>query len=160
AQQPPRLPHVGRARHAALADRHLGAGDPRAGEARARLGRGSDQPPEAGDPRGRLSTAPLPEALEGALPARALRVEMCDRRALRSSNGGPTFSLRSPQALGHVLRSPGQLGVGRAYVSGALDVDDVEAALALLDTWKPPAIELADRAKLAAAAVRAGALRS
>ncbi len=60
-----------------------------------------------------------------------------------------------------MLRSPGQLGVGRAYVSGALDVDDVEAALALLDTWKPAA----DRAratarKLAAAAVRAGALRS
>ena len=107
-----------------------------------------------------MSTAPLREALEGALPERPFRVALWDGTELPSTDGGPTFSLRTPQALGHVLRSPGQLGVGRAYVSGALDVDDVEAALALLDTWKPPAIELADRAKIAAAAVRAGALRS
>jgi cyclopropane-fatty-acyl-phospholipid synthase len=107
-----------------------------------------------------LSTAPLREALASALPARPFRVELWDGTALPSTDGGPTFSLRSPQALGHVLRSPGQLGVGRAYVSGALDVDDVEAALALLDTWKPPSIEVRDRARIAAAAVRAGALRS
>ena len=81
-------------------------------------------------------------------------------RPLDSTDGGPTFSLRSPQALGHVLRSPGQLGVGRAYVSGALDVDDVEAALALLDSWSPPPVDPRDRARIAAAAVRAGALRS
>jgi len=107
-----------------------------------------------------LSTAPLREALEGALPDRPFRIELWDGTVLPSANGGPTFSLRSPQALGHVLRSPGQLGVGRAYVSGALDVDDVEAALKLLDTWKPPAIETRDKARIAAAAVRAGALRS
>jgi cyclopropane-fatty-acyl-phospholipid synthase len=107
-----------------------------------------------------LSTAPLREALEGALPERPFRVELWDGTAVPSTDGGPTFSLRTPQALGHVLRSPGQLGVGRAYVSGALDVDDVEAALALLDGWKPPSIEVRDRAKIAAAAVRAGALRS
>jgi cyclopropane-fatty-acyl-phospholipid synthase len=107
-----------------------------------------------------LSTAPLREALEGALPERPFRVELWDGTAVPSTDGGPTFSLRTPQALGHVLRSPGQLGVGRAYVSGALDVDDVEAALALLDSWKPPSIEVRDRAKIAAAAVRAGALRS
>jgi len=83
-----------------------------------------------------LSTAPLREALEGALPERPFRVELWDGTAVPSTDGGPTFSLRSPQALGHVLRSPGQLGVGRAYVSGALDVDDVEGALALLDSWK------------------------
>ena len=107
-----------------------------------------------------MSTTPLREALEGALPERPFRVELWDGTTLPSSNGGPTFSLRSPEALGHVLRSPGQLGVGRAYVSGALDVDDVEAALQLLDTWKPPPIEARDKAKLAAAAVRAGALRA
>ena len=59
-----------------------------------------------------------------------------------------------------MLRAPGQLGVGRAYVTGALEVDDVDAALALLDGWSPPPIELRDRARIAAAAVRAGALRS
>jgi len=107
-----------------------------------------------------LSTAPLREALESAIPQRPFRLELWDGSALASTDGGPTFSLRSPQALGHVLRAPGQLGVGRAYVSGALDVDDVEAALALLDSWNPPPIEMRERAKIAAAAVRAGALRS
>jgi cyclopropane-fatty-acyl-phospholipid synthase len=107
-----------------------------------------------------LRTAPLREALESALPDRPFRIELWDGSALASTDGGPTFALRSPQALGHVLRSPGQLGVGRAYVSGALDVDDVEAALRLLDSWSPPPIELRERARIAAAAVRAGALRS
>jgi cyclopropane-fatty-acyl-phospholipid synthase len=107
-----------------------------------------------------LSTAPLREALESALPVRPFRIELWDGSAVASTDGGPTFALRSPQALGHVLRAPGQLGVGRAYVSGALDVDDVEAALALLDSWSPPPIEVRDRAKIAAAAVRAGALRA
>jgi len=107
-----------------------------------------------------LSTAPLREALESALPERPFRIELWDGTELPSTDGGPTFALRTPQALGHVLRSPGQLGVGRAYVSGALDVDDVEAALALLDSWSPQPVELRDRAKIAAAALRAGALRS
>ncbi|HET8953966.1 MAG TPA: cyclopropane-fatty-acyl-phospholipid synthase family protein [Solirubrobacteraceae bacterium] len=107
-----------------------------------------------------MSTAPLREALESALPDRPFRIELWDGSALASTDGGPTFALRSPQALGHVLRAPGQLGVGRAYVSGAIEVDDVEAALALLDSWSPPPIEVRDKARIAAAAVRAGALRS
>jgi cyclopropane-fatty-acyl-phospholipid synthase len=107
-----------------------------------------------------LSTAPLREALQAALPDRPFRVEFWDGTALERTAAGPTFSLRSPQALGHILRAPGQLGVGRAYVSGALEVDDVEAALGLLDSWKAPPLELTERARIAAAAVRAGALRS
>jgi cyclopropane-fatty-acyl-phospholipid synthase len=79
---------------------------------------------------------------------------------LPSTGGGPTFWLRSPQALGHVLRSPGQLGMGRAYVSGAIDVDSIDAALELLDTWNAPPLVVRAQAKIAAAAVRAGALRS
>ena len=35
-----------------------------------------------------------------------------------TSGDGPTFSVRSPAAAAHVLRAPGQLGLGRAYVSG------------------------------------------
>ena len=107
-----------------------------------------------------MSTAPLREALEEALPDRPFRIDLWDGTSLPSADGGPTFRLRSPQALGHVLRSPGQLGVGRAYVSGALDVDDVEGALQLLDTWSPPPIDKRSQLKIAAAAVRSGALRS
>jgi cyclopropane-fatty-acyl-phospholipid synthase len=66
--------------------------------------------------------------------------------------------VRSPAALVHALRAPGQLGVGRAYVSGLLDVDDLDATLRVLATWKPPALDRSARARLALAAVRAAGL--
>ena len=53
----------------------------------------------------------------------------------------PDFTVRSPQAVAHALRAPGQLGLGRAYVSGMLEVDDVDAALKLLDAWQPPPLD-------------------
>ena len=106
------------------------------------------------------STEPLRKAIEAAIPQRPFRVELWDGSALASSGGGPTFSLRSPTALGHILRAPGQLGVGRAYVTGAIEVDSIDGALELLDEWKPPAIDARTQARLAAAAIRAGALRS
>jgi cyclopropane-fatty-acyl-phospholipid synthase len=106
------------------------------------------------------ATAPLRTALAAALPERPFTVELWDGTALPPTNGaGPTFRLVSPRALGHVLRAPGQLGVGRAYVTGALEVDDIDAALALLDRWRAPPIDMRGRLRLAAAAIRAGALR-
>jgi cyclopropane-fatty-acyl-phospholipid synthase len=87
-------------------------------------------------------------------------VELWDGGVLPATAGdGPTFRATSPRALGHLLRAPGQLGLGRAYVSGALEVDDVEAVLKLLDTWDAPPLDARTKARLAAAAVRAGALR-
>jgi len=107
-----------------------------------------------------MSTAPLRTTLAEALPERPFRLELWDGTELPSTNGagGPTFRLRSPVALGHILRAPGQLGLGRAYVAGALDVDDVDAALDLLDTWSAPPLDARGKARIAAAAVRAGAL--
>ena len=87
---------------------------------------GSNRPggdsPGRGDTTG--PTAALKDALSSALPERPFRLELWDGTALESTNGhpGPTFRLTSPEALGHVLRSPGQLGLGRAYVSGGIDV--------------------------------------
>jgi cyclopropane-fatty-acyl-phospholipid synthase len=107
-----------------------------------------------------VSTAPLREALAEALPERPFRVELWDGSELPpTSDDGPVFSVRSPVALGHMLRAPGQLGLGRAYVAGALDVDDVDKVLALLDGYDPPPVDARAKARLAAAAVRAGALR-
>jgi cyclopropane-fatty-acyl-phospholipid synthase len=107
------------------------------------------------------ATAPLRTALAAALPERPFTVELWDGTAVPATNGpGPTFKLVSPRALGHVLRAPGQLGLGRAYVSGGLEVDDIDAALALLDSWHAPAIDAQGRLRLVAAAVRAGALRA
>src|SRR3954452_16798491 len=106
-------------------------------------------------------TAPLRHEVERALPSRPFAIELWDGTRVPAENAyAPTFALRSPEALGHIIRAPGQLGVGRAYVSGAIDVDSVEDALSLLDSWSPPAIDARAKARIAAGAVRAGALRS
>jgi len=107
-----------------------------------------------------VSTAPLRDALAEVLPERPFRVTLWDGSELPSTSGdGPVFSVRSPAALGHMLRAPGQLGLGRAYVAGALDVDDVDKVLALLDGYSPPPVDARAKARLAGAAVRAGALK-
>jgi cyclopropane-fatty-acyl-phospholipid synthase len=107
-----------------------------------------------------VSTAPLRAALADALPDRPFRLSLWDGTELPSTSGdGPAFSVRSPLALGHMLRAPGQLGLGRAYVAGALEVDDIDEVLALLDGYDPPPIDAKAKGRLAAAAVRAGALR-
>jgi cyclopropane-fatty-acyl-phospholipid synthase len=102
------------------------------------------------------TTAPLRREIEARLPERPFTVEFWDGTSLPSTNGGgPTFRVRSPRAAAHVLRAPGQLGLGRAYVSGELEVDDIDAVIALLDSWKPPALEGADKRALLLGAVRA-----
>ena len=100
--------------------------------------------------------AALRRELERALPERPFAVALWDGSSLPATAApGPTFTVASPAAVGHVLRAPGQLGLGRAYVAGALEVDDLDAVVRLLDTWKPPRIDARERVRLALAAVRA-----
>jgi cyclopropane-fatty-acyl-phospholipid synthase len=109
-----------------------------------------------------MSAEGLRQALAEALPDRPFAMEWWDGGRMEPTEGngdGPTFKVTSPLALSHILRSPSQLGVGRAYVSGALDVDDIDAALELLDHYTPPPIEPKLQARLALAALRSGALR-
>jgi len=65
----------------------------------------------------------------------------------------------SPRAIGHVIRARGELGLGRAYVCGELDVDDLDGIVALLGRWQPPRLGLLGRLRLTAAAVRAAGVR-
>jgi cyclopropane-fatty-acyl-phospholipid synthase len=103
---------------------------------------------------------PLLKELEQALPERPFQVRLWNGSTLPSTNGGgPTFEVTSPDALAHVLLSPGQLGLGRAYVSGALAVDDLDSVLEMLDSWSPPPLERREQARLAVAAARAFGLR-
>jgi len=106
-------------------------------------------------------TNELRAALAEALPDRPFTLSLWDGTSLPSTNGeaGPTFRITTPEALGHVLRAPGQLGVGRAYVSGGIDVDDMDQALAVVSQWKPPSLDNKTKARIGLAAVKAGALR-
>src|SRR5215213_5422886 len=105
------------------------------------------------------STAPLRREIESRIPDRPFAVEFWDGTRLQATaDGGPTFYIRSPRAAAHVLRAPGQLGLGRAYVSGELEVDDMDAVIDLLESWKPPALDGADKRALLLGAVRAAGL--
>lgn len=104
--------------------------------------------------------AALRDALGTALPERPFRITFWDGTELASSTGhGPTIHARSPRAIAYLLSAPGELGLGRAYVTGELEVDDLDALTALIDEWERPGIDRATRARLAVAALRAVGLQ-
>lgn len=104
-------------------------------------------------------TAPLREEIERVIPSRPFEVEFWDGTRLPSTDGdAPTFRVRSPKAVAQALMAPGQLGLGRAYATGTLEVSDLDEVMRLLDSWKPPPIEAPDKLRLAAAALRAAGL--
>jgi cyclopropane-fatty-acyl-phospholipid synthase len=101
------------------------------------------------------STNKLRQEIERTFPERPFAIEFWDGSRVPSTNGGgPTFSVRSPKAIAHLMRSPGQLGIGRAYVSGALEPSDLDDAMRIVDQWEPPTIDVRTQARLMMAAVR------
>src|SRR5215207_9846376 len=82
------------------------------------------------------NTQPFIDELDRALPSRPFAVVLWDGTRL----------------------APGQLGLGRAYVSGQLAIDDLDEVLELLDSWQPPPLDRRAQARLALAAVRATGL--
>jgi cyclopropane-fatty-acyl-phospholipid synthase len=101
-------------------------------------------------------TAALRGELAAALPRRPFAVRFWDGTEVPATEGpAPLFNVVSPRALAHVLRAPGELGLGRAYVAGLLEVDDLDAALRIVDTFEPPPLKLRQQAKLAIAVLRA-----
>jgi cyclopropane-fatty-acyl-phospholipid synthase len=101
-------------------------------------------------------TGALRRELDRTFRVRPFAIVFWDGTAVpATTGGGPTITVSSPGALLHVLRAPGQLGLGRAYVSGLVEVDDLDAVIGLLDGWKPPPVEGRARARLMLAALRA-----
>jgi len=99
---------------------------------------------------------PLRRELAHALPDRPFALRFWDGSELEpTAPGGPVFTVRSPAAVAHLLRAPGQLGLGRAYAAGELEADDLDRVIGLLDTFKAPAIDRKTRLRLTLAAVRA-----
>src|SRR5437763_1294469 len=63
-----------------------------------------------------------------------VRIECYDGSSLGPTDTSARIILRSPDALAYIVTAPGELGFGRAYVSGALDLEgDIFAALELRD---------------------------
>jgi cyclopropane-fatty-acyl-phospholipid synthase len=99
---------------------------------------------------------PLRRELARALPRRPFTLRFWDGSELTpTTSGGPVLTVRSPTAVAHLLRAPGQLGLGRAYATGELEADDLDRVIGLLDTFEAPAIDTKTRLRLTLAAVRA-----
>jgi cyclopropane-fatty-acyl-phospholipid synthase len=105
--------------------------------------------------------APLCRELARVFPQRPFALEFWDGSKLAATEpGSPTFYVKQASAIAHALRAPGAFGLGRAYVEGSLDCDDLDAAFIVVDDWQPPAVTSRDKARLIAAlmlaATRAG----
>jgi cyclopropane-fatty-acyl-phospholipid synthase len=108
----------------------------------------------------RATTAPLRRAIQRLIPDRPFTIEFWDGTAVPATEGsGPVISIRSPRAVSHLLRNPGQLGLGRAYVSGLLEVDDLEALNDVIYRWSPPPLSLRRWLRLMLAAAPATGAR-
>ncbi|MFZ0089547.1 MAG: cyclopropane-fatty-acyl-phospholipid synthase family protein [Solirubrobacteraceae bacterium] len=101
-------------------------------------------------------TAALRRELVVALPERPFTIRFWDDTAVPATEpDAPTFRFLSPEALAHVIRAPGELGLGRAYVLGLIETDDIEKSLRVVDTFTPPHVSPARMARLGIALVRA-----
>lgn len=101
--------------------------------------------------------APLLRQLLGPQPP--VHVSFWDASEFGSSDASARIDVRSPVALRRIVRSPGELGLGRAYVAGELDISgDVYAVLALRDVRSDLRLGASERMAALSAAARVGAL--
>src|ERR1700710_1716218 len=104
----------------------------------------------------RALTRPLRREIARALPERPFSLRFWDGSVVAATvDGAPEFHARTPAALTHFLRSPGELGLGRADVQGDLVADDRDAAFEVVDGWEPPSVAPVDRIRLMLAALAA-----
>ena len=98
----------------------------------------------------------LDEVAEGRLAGLPVSLSFWDGSVLRAADpGAPTVIIRERSALAHLLRAPGQVGLGRAWVSGAIDVDgDLEAVLVARAHFAGVELSRRDRAQIALEALR------
>jgi cyclopropane-fatty-acyl-phospholipid synthase len=106
------------------------------------------------------TTAPLRREIERLISDRPFTIEFWDGTTVPATRGGgPVLSVRSPHALSHAVRKPGQLGLSRAYVSGDLEVDDLDALNRVAYGWTPPRLSLRRQLRLMLAATWAAGVR-
>jgi cyclopropane-fatty-acyl-phospholipid synthase len=103
------------------------------------------------------------DALRGeivrSLPSRPFTIEFWDGAIVPATgDDGPVFRVRSPKAVAHAVAAPGQLGLGRAYATGLLEVDNLDKVMDVLSNWDAPPLDRAARTRLTFAALRATGL--
>ncbi len=108
--------------------------------------------------------APLAARFEGRLPGGLpFAVRFWDGSELRPEEGrgsGDTVVVRDSRALSYIAGAPNQLGLGRAWVAGDLEVEgDLERALRAGERFRDLRLGLGDKLASALAAARAGGLR-
>jgi cyclopropane-fatty-acyl-phospholipid synthase len=97
----------------------------------------------------------LAEVADGRLQTLPISVRFWDGSTLEGESTTPVAVMRSPRALAYLLRAPNQIGLARAWVMGALDVEgELEAMLAVRNRFAGVALSAVERLKLAAAALR------
>jgi cyclopropane-fatty-acyl-phospholipid synthase len=103
---------------------------------------------------GRRLTSPLRRQLHRLLPSRPFEIRFWDGSVLpATATDAPVFELRAPAAIAHLLRAPGRLGLGRAYVQGSLDAPNLDEAFRVFDSFELPPISPVDRLRLLASAI-------
>src|SRR5438067_13069041 len=76
------------------------------------------------------------------------------------ADAAATVWFRTPQALQRLLTAPGELGLGRAYVAGEIDVEgDLQPLLDLGDRREGFRLGASDVVSITSALARIGALR-
>ena len=105
------------------------------------------------------TTALFRRELARAYPNRPFSVEFWDGTSVPGTGSGPTFFVRSPRAIAHALRAPGQLGLGRAYVAGDLELDDLDSVMDVVANWRPAPLDRTAKARLALAAGAAAGIQ-
>jgi cyclopropane-fatty-acyl-phospholipid synthase len=97
-------------------------------------------------------SAPLAREIRLWAPERPFHLHFWDGvRLPATEQDAPTFEIASPAALGHLVRAPGRLGLGRAWVHASLSTDDSDRAFLADERWRPPPINPARGARLGAA---------
>jgi cyclopropane-fatty-acyl-phospholipid synthase len=98
----------------------------------------------------------LDEIAGGRLSPPPVTLSFWDGSRLQAAHASaPTVRVRDASAVLHLVHEPSQVGMARAWVSGAVDVDgDLEAVLAQRARFRDVSLPRADRARLALAALR------
>ena len=72
----------------------------------------------------------LGRVADGRLGVLPMTVRFWDDSTLPGESAWPVVSVRSPNALAYLVREPSQIGLARAWVSGALHIEgDLETVL-------------------------------